>query len=55
MPRLGSQDDCYWAVTHYGRLFTWIGKEVVYYDTTDDTFKGTGLRGRHDLWSLHGR
>ncbi|MGA7672766.1 MAG: hypothetical protein WBW04_20290, partial [Nitrolancea sp.] len=46
LPRLGADDDCAWAVQHFGRLWTWISGEIMYYDTTDDSFHGTGIRGQ---------
>ena len=39
-------DDLSWAVQHFGRLWTWISGEIMYYDTTDDSFHGTGIRGQ---------
>lgn len=49
VPRLGYADDLAFALVHFGRLYTWIGHEVVYYDTSSDSFTGTGLRGRGTL------
>jgi len=49
VPRLAAPDDFDWAVVHFGRLWTWAGKEIIYYDTTKDTFQGTGVRGLSTL------
>lgn len=45
-PQFGADDDYSWALAHFGRLWTWAGKEIIYYDTTDDSFKGSGIRGQ---------
>jgi hypothetical protein len=46
MGRVVGEDDLVWIQSHNGRLYTWIGKEVHFYDTTDDTWTPTNLRGR---------
>lgn len=49
MPGYGGSDDFAFAVTHFGKLWTWAGKEVIYYDTSTSSFTGTGLRGQGTL------
>ena len=49
VPKLAAPDDFDWAVAHFGRLWTWAGKEIIYYDTTKDTFQGSGVRGSATL------
>jgi hypothetical protein len=49
VPRLAADDDFDWAWAHFGRLWTWAGKEILFYDTTKDAFQGTGLRGTATL------
>ena len=46
MPDFAADDDFDWAINHFGKLWTWAGKEVVYYDTADNEFVGTGIRGQ---------
>ncbi len=48
-PYMSADDDYAWAVAHFGRLWVWAGKEILYYDTTDNEFKGTGIRGQGTL------
>jgi hypothetical protein len=49
VPRLAAPDDFDWALAHFGRLWTWAGKEIIFYDTAKDTFQGTGVRGASTL------
>ena len=49
IPRLAAGDDFDWALAHFGRLWCWAGKEIIYYDTTKDAFAGTGVRGASTL------
>jgi hypothetical protein len=49
VPRLAAPDDFDWALAHFGRLWAWAGKEVIYYDTTNDSFVGSGVRGTSTL------
>ena len=49
VPRLAAPDDFDWAWAHFGRLWTWAGKEIVYYDTAKDSFVGSGVRGASTL------
>ncbi len=46
MPDFAADDDFDWAINHFGKLWTWAGKEVVYYDTANNEFVGTGVRGQ---------
>ncbi len=45
-PQMSGDDDYAWAIGHFGRVWTWGGKEILYYDTADSEFKGTGIRGQ---------
>ncbi len=45
VPLMAGSDDFAWAVGHFGRLWAWGGKEIIYYDTGANEWKGTGIRG----------
>ncbi len=49
VPLMAGTDDFAWAVGHFGRLWAWGGKEILYYDTADNEWKGTGIRGLSTL------
>jgi hypothetical protein len=49
VPRLAAPDDFDWALAHFGRLWCWAGKEIIYYDTAKDMFQGSGVRGASTL------
>lgn len=46
MPPLTRSDDASWAVVSYGKLYSWLGGQVVYYDLTNDVWQAAGLTGQ---------
>lgn len=46
MPRTAAPDDLTWVVSHNGKLYTWMSKEVHLFDKSKSEFAPAGLRGR---------
>lgn len=44
-PYRSAADDYAWMLTFQGRLFTWAGKTVIYYDIARETWRHAGLEG----------